>query len=723
MTDERPRIYENPDAPPAERVSDLVGRMTLEEKVGQTLHDAPAIDRLGVPAYNWWNECLHGVARAGVATVFPQAIGMAAAWDPARLERVAAAISDEGRAKHHEFVRQGDRGIYKGLTFWTPNINIVRDPRWGRGHETYGECPFLTGRMAVAFVRGLQGDDPTYLKSVATPKHYAVHSGPEPERHRFDARVSQKDLYETYLPAFRDAVVEGGAYSVMGAYNRTNGEPCCASPTLLGKVLREAWDFEGYVVSDCGAIGDIHTYHHVTENAAQSAALAVKNGCELDCGSTYRDLLIAVDTGLITEAELDTAVKRLFTARFKLGLFDPPERVPWAQIPYERNDCEAHHELARDMARATLVLLKNAGDLLPLSPDLTSLAVVGPNADSLDVLLGNYFGTPSQATTLRDGIRAAVGPETRIWYAQGSPLVGGEAADGTQPLLAEAVAAAERADAAVLCLGISPSMEGEEGDVANSDGGGDRTSLGLPVCQTRLLKAVVATGTPVVLVLTGGSSTELGWAHDHVPAILQVWYPGGEGGGAVADVLFGRESPAGRLPVTFYRSLEDLPPFADYAMQGRTYRYFAGEPLYPFGYGLSYTTFAYRDLTLSTDDLPAGEELEVRVTVENTGDRAGAEVVQLYLTDHEASVPVPMRELRGFRRIRLAPGAAETVSFALTARHMALINEAGEARVEPGAFTVSVGGHQPDARSQALAGSEVLSARFTVTGDTVSVAY
>lgn len=714
-----PPAYKQPDLPIDVRVRDLVSRMTLKEKVSQMVHEAAAIPRLDVPAYNWWNECLHGVARAGVATVFPQAIGLAATFNPELMHRVAVAISDEARAKHHEYVRRGVRDIYTGLTFWSPNINIFRDPRWGRGQETYGEDPYLTGRLGVAFVRGLQGDDPKYLKLVATPKHYAVHSGPELDRHHFDARVGPKDLRETYLPAFAACVREAGAVSVMGAYNRTNGEPCCGSATLLERILREEWGFAGYVVSDCGAICDFHQHHKITPGAPESAAMAVRNGCDLNCGQTYNSLLIAADQGLIDEATIDRALERLFTARFRLGEFDPPERVPYASIPYEVNDCAEHRALALETARQSIVLLKNDGDVLPLRRDLRSIAVIGPNADSLDVLLGNYYGTPSGYVTPLEGIRARVAAAgTRVYHARG-----GSVTSVSPTEIAEAVSAASRVEVAILCLGLSPKLEGEEGDAANSDAGGDRLHIDLPASQQQLLEAVHATSTPVVLVLTGGSAVAIRWADAHVPAILYVWYPGEEGGTAVADVLFGDYNPAGRLPVTFVKSIDDLPPFDDYAMPGRTYRYATREPLYPFGYGLSYTTFRYSNLRVSSERVTAGETLTVRVDVENTGPRDGDEVVQLYLRDEQASVPVPIRALEGVRRIALAAGRRETVEFAITPRQMALIDNDGRCRLEPGTFAVSVGGGQPGTRSESQGRGNIVRATFEVVGSPLDMPY
>ena len=621
--------FQNPELSIEARVDDLVSRLTLEEKTGQMLHASPAIPRLGIPAYNWWNECLHGVARAGIATVFPQAIGLAAMWNEPLLRRVAEVIADEARAKHHEYLRQGDHGMYKGLTFWSPNINIFRDPRWGRGHETYGECPYLTGRLGVAFCQALQGDHPKYLKLVATPKHFAVHSGPEGLRHSFDAKASPKDLRETYLPAFFECVTEAKAHSVMPAYNRTNGEPCCASPTLLERILREEWGFDGYVVSDCWAIKDFHENHHVTRTAAESAALGVKAGCDLNCGCTYEHIGAAVAEGLVSEAEIDVCVKRLFRARMLLGMFDPPERVPFASIPYEVNDSPEHRKLALEAARQSIVLLKNDG-VLPLSRDIGSIAVIGPNAHDHHVLRANYFGIASHSVTPLDGIRAAVSKQTKVWYTDGCKHLGtntdGVGRDGN---LSEAVSLAQRADVVVLCLGLSAEIEGEQGDAGNSEAAGDKVDLALTGLQQRLLEEVAALGKPTILVLLAGSPMSITWAQDHAAAVVDAWYPGEEGGTAIADVLFGAYNPGGRLPVTFPRSIADVPEFTSYDMQGRTYRYLQKEPLYPFGYGLSYTRFEYADARVSRARFGAGDDVEISATVKNTGERAGDEVVQL----------------------------------------------------------------------------------------------
>lgn len=695
MTPPLPPYLDNLQEPET-RAADLVSRMTLEEKVSQTLHDAPAIERLGVPTYNWWNECLHGVGRAGIATVFPQAIGLAAMWNADLLAEIAAAISDEARAKHHDALRRGIHEIYYGLTFWTPNINIFRDPRWGRGQETYGEDPYLTARLGVTFVKGLQGDDPRYLKLVATPKHYAVHSGPEADRHRFNAEASPRDLWDTYLPAFEACVREGQAASIMGAYNRTNGEPCCASPTLLQAILRERWGFDGFVVSDCGAIDDIYRDHKVVDTPEEAAALAVKNGCELNCGCTYEALVDAVKQGLLDEAALDRAVIRLFTARFRLGMFDPPEQVAYAQIPISVNDCEAHRALALRAARESIVLLKNADNTLPLAKTLKAIAVIGPNADDEKVLWGNYNGVPSFTITPLAGVRAAVSPQTEVLYARGCPILRNDI--GGYP---EALAAAARADVVIFVGGLSQAIEGEEGQeegVTDGKSQGDRTDIILPRVQENLLKELHALGKPVVLVLVNGSTVAVNWADVYLPAILETWYGGQSAGTAIADVLFGDYNPAGRLPVTFYRSVDDLPPFDDYNMEGRTYRYFRGEPLYPFGYGLSYTTFTYSNPRLSADSVTTADTITVSADVQNTGARAGDEVVQLYISDVEASAPVPIRKLQGFRRVRLEPGETVSVSFTLTPETFSFVDERGQRVIEPGEFQIAIGG-QPGARA------------------------
>lgn len=850
-----------------ERAADLVSRMTLEEKVAQLGNNTPAIPRLDIPAYEWWNEALHGVARAGSATVFPQAIGLAATFDTTLMREVATVISDEARAKHHEFARRNQRGRYQGLTFWSPNINIFRDPRWGRGQETYGEDPWLTSRMGVEFVKGLQGDDPRYRKLDATAKHYAVHSGPEADRHHFDVHPGERDLYETYLPAFRALVQEGRVASVMGAYNRVNGESASASPRLLQDILRKDWGFAGYVVSDCDSIEDIFLHHKIVDTAEKAAALGVKNGCDLDCGKTYDALLPAVRQGLIREADIDVALKRLMLTRFQLGMFDPPERVRWAQIPYSVNQAPAHDQLARRAAQASIVLLKNTG-VLPLSRDVGTVAVIGPTADEVMSLLGNYYGTPAAPVTVLQGIRDAVGPKTRVLYSRGADLVegreepraapliesaylrsaagssepglkgeyfkgrdfagkpvltrvdsriafrwdrgaptddlvargelaegnalsgddfsvrwtgqllppvsgryelgvgandgfrlyldgrliaedwelnprvqsrsafveleAGKAYDlkleyfedirdaevrltwrrpGAKPPFDEALDAARAADVIVFVGGLTGDVEGEEMKV-NYRGfaGGDRTDLRLPSTQQKLLEALQATGKPVVLVLTTGSAIAVDWAQAKLPAILVAWYPGQRGGNAVADVLFGDANPAGRLPVTFYKESEKLPPFDDYSMQGRTYRYFEGTPLYAFGHGLSYTRFEYSDLKLDRATAAPNDVVKISLKVKNTGARAGDEVVQLYLHPLDPKRPRAARELRGAERFALKPGEQRTVSFTLRPnRDLTYYDVEKQAyAVDPGKYEVQLGASSADIR---LKKSFVVSAR------------
>jgi beta-glucosidase len=855
--------YQDPSLPVEKRVDDLVSRMTLAEKVSQMMNGAAAIERLGIPEYDWWNEALHGVARAGYATVFPQAIGLAATWNEDLVHRVADVTSTEARAKHHEFVRRGERGRYKGLTFWSPNINIFRDPRWGRGQETFGEDPYLTSRLGVAFVKGLQGDDPRYLKVVSTPKHYAVHSGPEPERHGFDAIASERDLWETYLPAFRATVVEGKAAAVMCAYNRTNGEPCCANKRL-NEILRKEWGFSGHVVSDCGAIDDMYRFHRFVKTEVEASAMAVKAGTDLTCGREYRSLVQGVKAGLISEAEIDVALKRLMTARFRLGMFDPPEMVPYASIPFSMNDSPAHRELSLKAARESIVLLKNENNRLPLKKDIKNIAVIGPYADAPEVLLGNYNGQPSKSITPFEGIRGKVSSTTKVLYSAGMYQTGvfvepvassaltvsgsgspaglrgeyfnnrelkGEPAmvradahvnfdwgsvspapqvnednfsvrwtgklapsesgkyrfgvagngglrlylDGqmfidelanrrtrtftkeveleagriydvrieyfenanhyaaakfiwappsaAQTLRADALSKARQADAIIMVMGISPNVEGEEMEV-NIEGfrGGDRTAISLPKAQEDLLKEIHALGKPIVLVLLGGSALSVNWADENVPAIVKAWYPGQEGGTAIADVLFGDYNPGGRLPVTFYKSAAQLPPFEDYRMQGRTYRYFKGEPLYPFGCGLSYTRFKYDNLKTSAKTIKVGEGIGVSVDVQNIGDRAGDEVVQLYITDASASVPVPIRSLAGVKRVFLKPGEKQTISFAIAREQMIVIDNRGRRVIEPGEFLFSIGGKQPGFMGRADAKTTgVVRGRFSVSGKATEI--
>ncbi|RAO74703.1 glycoside hydrolase family 3 protein [Dyella jiangningensis] len=841
-----------------DRAADLVSRMTLEEKVAQMQNNAPAIPRLGVAAYEWWNEGLHGVARAGGATVFPQAIGLAATFDTALMGQVATAVSDEARAKHQEFLRHDMHGRYEGLTFWSPNINIFRDPRWGRGQETYGEDPFLTSRMGVAFVHGMQGDDPTYRKLDATAKHFAVHSGPESERHHFDVHPSERDLHDTYLPAFQALVQEGHVDAVMGAYNRVNGESASASPRLLGEILRKDWGFKGYVVSDCDSVDDIFARHKMVATAEEASALAVKNGDDLNCGHTYAALVNAVHQGLVSEADIDISLKRLMLARMRLGMFDPPERVRWALIPYSVNQSAEHDALARRAAEASIVLLKNDG-ILPLSRELRHVAVIGPTADDVTALLGNYHGTPADPVTILQGIREAL-PQAEVTYAHGASLVQGfdgqgtaaliesrylrPAADavehglqaeyfrgndfastpvltrvdpkigfqwdhgtptddlimrgelpsdhalaihefsvrwrgqllppvsgryelsapasdgyrlyvdgrlvldawsgdataerprsafvdlkadkpydvrleyannnqnhevrlawrlpGAKPPLEEALEAARRADVVIYVGGLNSNVEGEEMKV-NYPGfaGGDRTDLRLPATQEKLLEALHRTGKPVVMVLTSGSALAIDWAKQHVPGIVLAWYPGQRGGNAVADVLFGAANPAGRLPVTFYKASEKLPAFDNYDMRGRTYRYFEGTPLYPFGYGLSYTSFGYSDLAIDRDSIARDGSMHVTLKVKNTGRRAGDEVVQLYLRPLQAKDTQAQKDLRGFQRIALQPGEEREVRFTVSAtKDLRYYDEQQHAdAVAPGRYEVQVGASSTDIRA------------------------
>ena len=643
---------------------------------------------------NWWNEGLHGVARAGRATVFPQAIGIAATFNVALMSEIAETISDEARAKHHAGLRQGNRGQYFGLTYWSPNINIFRDPRWGRGQETYGEDPYLTGRMGVAFVKGLQGEDPKYLKLVATPKHFAVHSGPEASRHSFNACVTPRDLNETYLRAFKECVTEGQAASIMGAYNRTNGEPCCGSYTLLQKILREQWGFDGFVVSDCWAIKDFHENHQVTATPEESVAMAVKNGCDLNCGDIYPRLVEAVEQGLISEAEVTVAVNRLFSARFRLGMFDPESDVPFSSIPPEVVNGAKHRHLARRAAQESVVLLKNDGALLPLSKEIKSIAVIGPTAFLPEVMQGNYTGFSPHIATIMEGIVGAVAEGTQVTYAKGCEPA------GRAPINDVALHwAMLDAEVIVAVLGYTPLLEGEEGDAmgdSETEANGDRPRIGLPGRQLELLQKLHATGKPVVLVLTGGSPIELNWAAENIPAIVMGWYPGEQGGHALADVLFGKYNPAGRLPVTFIKSLDQLPPFEEYAMAGRTYRFMKEAPLYPFGYGLSYTSFEYSNLELSAKTTAKDQSVMVYVEVRNSGEREGDEVVQLYVSALESAFPVPQQHLEGCRRVHLEPGEKKRLRFVLKPEQLASYDDSGNAVIESGAYTISVGGGQPN---------------------------
>lgn len=685
--------YLDPALPTETRVRDLVARLTLQEKIGQLVFNAPAISRLNIPSYDYWSEALHGVARNGRATVFPQAVGLAATWNPSLVQRVASATGDEARAKYHEAVRRnGFSGHNQGLNVWSPNVNIFRDPRWGRGQETWGEDPFLTGEMGAAFVRGIQGDHPQYLKTAACAKHYAVHSGPERDRHQFNARVSERDLRETYLPAFKKLVTQAKVESVMGAYNRTNDEPCCASQKLIGDILRGEWKFEGHVVSDCGALADIHLGHYVTADAPESAALALRRGCDLECGSVYEQLGMTLQRRLITEAEVDLALTRVLTSRFKLGLFDPPEAVPYAAIPTSVINCAEHRALARQAAVESIVLLKNKNNLLPISPDVRSIFITGPHAADVNILLGNYYGISDTLTTFLQGLIRRVPEGVRVDYRPGSTL-----AQPSRNPINYSVFEAASCDLTIACMGTSPLLEGEEGESILSEHAGDRADIGLPQAQVDFIKQLAAAGAKIVLVLTGGSAIALGEIADLVEAIVFVWYPGQEGGAAVADVLFGDANPAGRLPVMFYQSVDQLPPFEDYDMAGRTYRYMTQAPLYPFGYGLSYTRFEYAQLRLSAPAIPADGQISLSVEVKNCGERAGDEVVQLYVSYPDSRVARPVKELQGFRRVSLSPGESKTITFTLEASQLAYYGEGGFV-IESGTVQAMVGSSSQDIR-------------------------
>ncbi len=695
-----------------QRARELVGKMTLEEKASQLKYDAPAIPRLGVPAYNWWNEGLHGVARAGVATVFPQAIAIGAAFDTDLAEKVGDTIAEEGRAKYNAYVKENDRDIYKGLTFWSPNVNIFRDPRWGRGHETYGEDPYLTGELGKAFVDGIQGDG-EYLKAAACAKHFAVHSGPEAVRHKFDAKASKKDMRETYLPAFEKLVKDADVEGVMGAYNRTNGEPCCGSKTLMQDILRDEWGFDGYYVSDCWAVRDFHTNHMVTDTAEESAALALKTGCDVNCGNTYLHMMKAYEQGLVSEEDITLAAERLFTTRFMLGLFDETE---YDKIGYDRIECREHLALADRATAESVVLLKNNG-ILPLEKKkLKAVGVIGPNANSRAALIGNYHGTSSRYITVLEGIQDCMGEDVRVFYSEGCHLFKDrvENLGLRQDRISEAVAVAKNSDVVVLCLGLDETLEGEEGDTGNSYASGDKVDLLLPEVQRELLEAVVAAGKPVILVNMTGSAMDLRYAQEHCAAIVQAWYPGARGGRVVADILTGEISPSGKLPVTFYRDTEELPDFEDYSMKGRTYRYFTGEVLYPFGYGLTYGSAEISGVKLSGQELADGSEARLpggsfdslEVTVSNTGDRDVEEVVQVYIKALDSADATPNERLCGFARVSVKTGGQVVVQVPVDRDALTVINDEGEKVSGGSRYAVSVGFGQSDARTEELTGKK-----------------
>ena len=692
-----------------ERVNDLISRMSLEEKAGQLIYAAPSVDRLDIPAYNWWNEALHGVARNGRATIFPQAIGMAATFDTELVRNVADKISDEARAKFNYAVKKnGQSGQYQGLTFWTPNINIFRDPRWGRGQETYGEDPFLTSEMGVAFVKGLQGENETYLKTAACAKHYAVHSGPEALRHEFDAVCSQKDLWETYLPAFK-ALVEAGVETVMGAYNRTLGEPCCASKLLIDDILRKKWGFDGHFVSDCWAILDFHQSHKVTGDAVESVALAMERGCDLNCGDAYNFMMEALLKGKVKEEWVDRSLARLLKTKIKLGLFDPPEDVPYSNIGEEVICCPEHVELSRTAAEKSMVLLKNEDGILPLDPDNGYYYVTGPNAAEIPPLLGNYYGLNGRIVTPLEGMIEQSGLGVKIDYRKGCLLC----RESVNPV-EWAIFEGAQADVVIAVMGLSPDLEGEEGDAIASEFKGDREAVELPHNQLEYLRKLKRKGVKLVVVLTGGAAMALNDVADLADAILLSWIPGQEGGNAIARILFGKVNPGGKLPVTFPKSTSQLPPYEDYSMKNRTYKFMKEDPLYPFGYGLSYTTFEYKDLSVSSAEIKRGESLTASLECTNTGEIAGDEVVQLYITDDEASSRTPISSLCGFRRITLKPGESKSVKFEIGPEAMELVTDGGDRIIESGRFTLYTGGCSPGKRGTDLGAPVGVKASFSV---------
>ena len=697
------------------RAQELVAQMTLEEKIMQTIYQSPAIERLGIKAYNWWNEALHGVARAGTATVFPQAVGMAAAFDEDLMEQVGDAVSTEARAKFVMQQEGDDKDIYKGLTFWAPNVNIFRDPRWGRGHETFGEDPYLTSRLGVRYIMGLQGHDENYLKSAACAKHFAVHSGPEDVRHSFDARVSEQDLRETYLPAFQACVQEAGVETVMGAYNRTNGEPCCGSGRLLKEILRQEWGFEGHVTSDCWAVKDFHEYHGVTATPVESVSLAMNNGCDLNCGTLFLYLKQAVEEGMVDEKRIDEAVVNLFTSRMKLGVFDEKGANPYDNIPYTVVDSPEMRRMNEQVAERCVVLLKNENQTLPLQKDkIRTIGVIGPNADNRRALVGNYEGTASRYVTVLEGIQDYVGDDVRVLYSEGCHLY----KDRTSGLAQENDRASEvrgvcrESDVVIAVMGLDASLEGEEGDTGNEYGSGDKPNLDLPGLQRDILKIAKESGKPVILVLLTGSAMAVTWEDENLDAIVQGWYPGAQGGAAIARILFGDANPEGKLPVTFYRTAEELPAFEDYSMKGRTYRYMKQDALYPFGYGLSYTDYTYADAMLVSDDIRGEKGVVLQAQVTNAGAVDGIETVQVYVGLEREDAPNP--QLKKIVKVPLKAGETKKIEAVLPREAFMLYDEKGEHVLNPGTYHIYVGGSQPDARSRELTKKEVCHLQITL---------
>ncbi|MDR1898823.1 MAG: glycoside hydrolase family 3 C-terminal domain-containing protein, partial [Treponema sp.] len=693
------------------RIKELIAKMTIEEKVSQLSYTSAAVPRLGIPEYNWWNECLHGVARAGIATVFPQAIALAATFDDGFVEKVAEAISDEARAKYNEAVKRGNRGQYCGLTFWTPNVNIFRDPRWGRGQETYGEDPFLTSRIGCAMVRGLQGKDTERLKLAACAKHYAVHSGPEKLRHVFDAVVSKKDLFETYLPAFK-ALVDAGVETVMGAYNRTLGEPCGGSVFLLKELLRGRWGFKGHVTSDCWAIRDFHEYHKVTKTPAESAAMALNAGCDLNCGCTFPELTVSYKQGLVTEEAIDTALTRLLRTRFKLGMFDPPEKDPWAHLDHTVINCEKHQDLARRAAEKSIVLLRNEKGLLPLDDSAKRITLVGPCAANPHTLFGNYYGISPRFVTILEGIGVKVSDKYAVNLEYRPGCLQYEDNHAARFGAQAGFFTGADTDLIIAAMGLDGSMEGEEGDAIASDSNGDRDTIELPPWQLKYLRMLKETGKPVILILTGGSPIAI--PEDIADAIIFAWYPGEKGGQAVADIIFGDVVPSGKLPLTFPVSTEQLPPYEDYAMRGRTYRYMTEKPLYPFGFGLSYTSFRFDSLTLSGPSVSEGTSVTAEVTVTNTGKRDAENVIQIYVSRDERGADDPVISLRAFRRVTIPAGQTIRAEFELPASAFELVNADGDQALIPGSYTVTAADAAPLPVSVERGAPKPVSAKITV---------
>ena len=699
-------LFQNTNLSFEQRAADLVSHLTLEEKLALMQNNAKPVERLGIPAYEWWNECLHGVARDGIATVFPQAIALSAMWNPALIYTISDAISTEARAKHEEHIRKGERKRYEGLTFWTPNINIFRDPRWGRGQETYGEDPFLTARTGIAFVHGLQGNDPQYFKTIATAKHYAVHSGSEHNRHIFDAVVSKSDMFDTYLPAFESLVKEGKVYSIMGAYNSVNGAPACANKFLLDTVLRQKWGFKGYVVSDCGAIGDIFKNHHFAKSQSEGSALAVKAGCDLTCGNEYMEMETAVADGTITEKELDISVTRLMLALFKLGMFDNDSLVSYSKIHFTENNTPEHDALAKKAAMESMVLLQNKSKLLPLNTlagTKTTIAVVGPFANDKTVLNGNYNGTPAAPVTFLEGIKKKLGNNATIitnnFIKKPEKSYASDA--NRDDSIAKTVDACKNASLVIFCGGIDATVEGEESKIdLKGFYKGDRTDLNLPEVQLNTLKALKAAGKKVILVLTNGSALALNWENENLDGIIEAWYPGQQGGNALAAILTGAYNPSGRLPITFYKSEKDLPEFEDYSMKGRTYKYFTGSPLYPFGYGLSYATFDYQNIRLSKQTAIASDSITATVDVKNTSTVEGTEVVELYANAKGISAFRPIKTLIGFAKTTIKAGETKKVTIKFGVKALRQFDEAkDDYTVYAGLYEIGAGASSGDIKT------------------------